>query len=115
MTDRRTTPAQELQGEFLKTMRESQEAIIEAIKIWVKSVQSLTPKMPAVEVPLVDKLPKPEAIVASGYDFAEQVLASQRRFAEEVLRVTTPLLPGPPAGGGGERPEPKPDQGTSPG
>jgi hypothetical protein len=48
----------------------------------------------SVQLPLADKLPNPEEVVASAYDFAEQLLASQRRFAEEILKTTSPLLPG---------------------
>ena len=88
-----TTP-QDLQNEVLTTVRKSQEAVIDAIKTWVETVQSITPKVPAVEIPYADKLPKPEEVVASAYDFAEQLLASQRRFAEEVLKATGSLMPG---------------------
>jgi hypothetical protein len=45
-------------------------------------------------MPFAGKLPKPEEIVASAYDFAEQLLASQRKFAEEVLKATSSLTPG---------------------
>ena len=89
-----TTPTQEIQDEFLNTIRKSQETVIDAIKSWVESVQSITPKIPSVQVPGADKLPKPEDVVASAYDFAEQLLASQRKFAEEVLKATTSLMPG---------------------
>jgi hypothetical protein len=89
-----STPTQDLQDEFLSTVRKSQETVIDAIKTWVETVQSITPKIPAVQVPGVDKLPKPEEVVASAYDFAEQLLAGQRKFAEEVLKATTSLLPG---------------------
>jgi len=87
-------PGQELQDEILKTVRKSQEAVVDAIKAWADTVQSITPKLPAVNVPLVDRLPKPEDVVANAYDFAEQLLASQRRFAEEVLKATGSLMPG---------------------
>jgi hypothetical protein len=87
-------PAQELQEEFMSTIRRSQETVIDAIKTWVETVQSVAPKVPTVQVPLADKLPKPEEIVASAYDFAERLLINQRRFAEEVLKATSPLLPG---------------------
>ncbi len=90
-------PTQELQDQFLSTIRESQETVIDAIKAWVGTVQSVIPKIPSVQLPGADKLPKPEEVVASAYDFAEQLLASQRRFAEEMLKATSPLLPG--AGG----------------
>ena len=89
-----SSPTQEIQDEFLNTIRKSQETVIEAIKSWVESVQSITPKIPSVQVPGADKLPKPEEVVASAYDFAEQLLASQRKFAEEVLKTTASLLPG---------------------
>src|ERR1700761_5933886 len=89
-----STPTQDVQNEILSTVRKSQESVIDAIKTWVETVQSITPKLPAVDVPFAGKLPKPEEVVASAYDFAEQLLASQRRFAEEVLKATGSLLPG---------------------
>ena len=89
-----STPTQDIQDEFLSTIRKSQETVIDAIKSWVETVQSITPKIPSIQVPGADKLPKPEDVVASAYDFAEQLLASQRKFAEEVLKATTSLLPG---------------------
>ena len=88
------TPTQDLQNEVLNTVRKSQETVIDAIKTWVETVQSITPKIPAVDLPFADKLPKPEEVVASAYDFAEQLLASQRKFAEEVLKATSALTPG---------------------
>ncbi len=69
-----SNPAQDLQEEFLSTVRKSQETVIDAIKTWVETVQSITPKVPSVQVPGADKLPKPEEVVASAYDFAEQLL-----------------------------------------
>ena len=87
-------PGQELQDEILKTVRKSQEAVVDAIKAWADTVQSIVPKLPAVSVPLADKLPKPEDVVANAYDFAEQLLAGQRKFAEDMLHVTAPLTQG---------------------
>ena len=89
-----STPTQDLQNEVLNTVRKSQENVIDAIKTWVETVQSMTPKVPAVDMPFADKLPKPAEVVASAYDFAEQLLAGQRRFAEEVLKATSALTPG---------------------
>ena len=89
-----STPTQDLQNEILNTVRKSQETVIDAIKTWVETVQSITPKIPAVDMPFADKLPKPAEVVASAYDFAEQLLASQRKFAEEVLKATSALTPG---------------------
>ena len=86
-------PGQELQDEIIKTVRKSQEAVIDAIRAWADTVQSIVPKVPAVNLPLSDRLPKPEDVVANAYDFAEQLLASQRKFAEDVLVATAPLMP----------------------
>jgi hypothetical protein len=88
-----STPTQDLQNDILTTVRKSQESVIDAIKTWVETVQSITPKVPAMDMPFADKLPKPEEVVASAYDFAEQLLASQRKFAEEVLKATSALTP----------------------
>src|SRR5438034_10582573 len=84
-------PGQELQDEILKTVRKSQEAVVDAIKAWTDTVQSIVPKLPAVSVPLADRLPKPEDVVANAYDFAEQLLAGRRRFADDMLHATEPL------------------------
>ena len=89
-----STTTQSLQDEVLNTVRKSQEAVIDAIRTWSETIQSITPKLPAVPVPGADKLPKPEEVVASAYDFAEQLLAGQRKFAEEVLKATSALTPG---------------------
>src|SRR5436305_14580953 len=98
-----STPTRDLPEEFLAATRKSQEAAIRAIKTWVETVRTVTPKfpvyapladrlprLPSVTVPFADKLPKPEDVVASGYDFAEQLLAIQRKFAEALLAATEP-------------------------
>ena len=79
---------------MLSTIRKNQEIVIDAINKWVETVQSITPKVPSVQVPGADKLPKPEELVANAYDFAEQLLANQRKFAEEVVRATSGLRRG---------------------
>ena len=89
-----STPTQDLQNEVLNTVRKSQEGVIDAIKTWVETVQSITPKVPAVDLPFADRLPKPHDVVAGGYDFAEKLLTNQRKFADEVLKATAPLMPG---------------------
>jgi hypothetical protein len=102
-----STPTRDLPEEFLAATRKSQEAMIRAIKTWVETVRTVTPKLPSayapladrlpklpsVTVPFTDRLPKPEDVVASGYDFAEHLLAIQRKFAEDLLQATEPLIP----------------------
>jgi hypothetical protein len=88
------TTQQELQDQFLSVVQKSQEIALDAIKTMVDTVQTITPRIPAVEVPFAGRLPKPQDVVASGYDFAEKLLSSQRKFADEVVKAAAPLLPG---------------------
>lgn len=88
------TPGQQVQDDILKTVQMSQATVLDAIKAWTDAVQSITPDFPAGNLPFADKLPKPEEVVASAYDFAEQLLAGQRKFAEDVLKATAPLVQG---------------------
>jgi hypothetical protein len=96
-----TTPAQE---EFLAITRKSQQAVIAALKTWVETVKTASPrlspltdklpKMPSFSLPLADRLPGREETVANAYRLAEQMLANQRKFAEDLLKLMTPLIPG---------------------
>ena len=88
-----STVTQELQDQFLSTVRRSQEMALEVIKTLVDTIQNITPKVPSVDLPFADKLPKPQEVVASGYDFAEKLLSSQRKFADDVVKAAAPLLP----------------------
>jgi hypothetical protein len=96
MTDPRAA-TQELQAQFLDSIRKSQDAVVDALKTWADTVHSLTPAVPAASVPFADKLPKPGDLVADAYDFAAQLLAAQRKFAEDVLQVTTSVADQAPA------------------
>jgi hypothetical protein len=94
MASTTTTTQQELQDQFLSIVTKSQEMALDAIKSMVDSIQTITPRIPAVDVPFSDRLPKPQDVVASGYDFAQKLLSSQRKFADEVVKAAAPLLPG---------------------
>jgi hypothetical protein len=89
-----STTTQDVQDQILSTIRKGQDVALDALKTWVESVQSVTAKIPSVDIPFADRLPKPHDVVASTYKFAEQVLSNQKKFADEVLEVTSPLLPG---------------------
>ena len=89
-----STTTQELQDQFLSIVSKSQEIALDAIKSMVDTVATITPKIPTVDVPFADQLPKPQDVVASGYDFAQKLLTSQRKFANEVVKAAAPLLPG---------------------
>jgi hypothetical protein len=87
-----STSPKDVQDEILNVIRTSQETVVEAVKTWVETVKAVTPKVPAV--PLAEKLPKPQDVVTSAYDFAEKLLSGQRQFAEELVKATAPLRAG---------------------
>jgi hypothetical protein len=93
-TSTSTSTQQELQDQFLSIVSKSQEIALDAIKSMVDTVQTITPKIPTVDLPFADQLPKPQDVVAGGYDFAQKLLSSQRKFADEVVKAAAPLLPG---------------------
>jgi hypothetical protein len=90
MTEARTM-SRDLQEDILSAVRNSQTAIVDAIQAWSDQVRSITPDLPGLSLPFTDKLPKPQELVASAYDFAEQMLASQRKFAEDALKAMSPV------------------------
>jgi hypothetical protein len=79
--------------EIESTIRKSEQAVLEAIKTWAQTVQSVMPEGP-VRVPFADRLPTPKQVMSSAYDAAEALLASQRKFAERALEAASPLFPG---------------------
>jgi hypothetical protein len=89
-----TSTQAELQDQFLSIVTKGQEIALDAIKTLVDTIQSVTPRIPSVDIPFADQLPSPQEVVASGYEFAEKLLAGQRKFANEVVRTTSQLLPG---------------------
>jgi hypothetical protein len=88
-----TTVREELQDEFLTTLRKGQVITLDALKTLVETIQFITPTMPAVRVPLADRFPGPHGFVADGYEFTEAFLANQRKFADEVIEAVSPLAP----------------------
>jgi len=96
MTNPRTA-TQELQAQFLDSIRKSQDAVVDALRTWADAVHSLTPSLPVSAVPFADKLPKPKDLVEDAFDFAAQLLSAQRKFAEDVLQVTTSVVDEAPA------------------
>lgn len=93
-----STPARDLQREFLAITRKGQETVVHVIKVWAEAVGSVTPKLPSAYQPLADRLRAvnvlrtPEEALADAYRLAERLLDSQRKLAEDLLRATVPLL-----------------------
>ena len=68
-----TTIRQELEDEFLSTIRKGQEITLEALKPLVEAVHYVIPTMPVIRVPLAGRLPTAHEVVAGGYEFAEHL------------------------------------------
>jgi hypothetical protein len=75
--------------EIESTVRKSEQVMLDTIKSWAQTVKDNTPQAP-VQLPFVDRLPAPKAVVSSVYDAFEALLANQRRFAEGVLKALNP-------------------------
>ena len=79
------------QDQTLKTIRETQHAVVEAVRAWADTVEKLVPAVP-VSVPFAEAIPTPQEIVHTSFDFAEQLLKAQREFAENVLAAASPVI-----------------------
>ena len=88
-----TTIGQELEEEFLATIRKGEEIALDALKPLVEAVHYVIPAMPTIHVPFADQLPTWHEVVTDGYGFAEHLLANQRQFADQMFKATSPLLP----------------------
>jgi hypothetical protein len=88
-----TSTADYVQGaqeQTLKTLRDGQQAIIDAVRAWAEAVERITPPTPAL--PFSEQLPSPKEVVETSFDFAEQLLKAQREFAESVLAAAAPAF-----------------------
>jgi hypothetical protein len=85
-----TDYAQTAQEQTLKTVKQGQQVIVEAIRAWANAVEKAIPETPAI--PYSDELPKPQAIIKTSFGFAEQLLKVQKEFAESVLDAASPVL-----------------------
>jgi hypothetical protein len=85
------------QEQFLATVRQSQEAVVEAVGAWAKAVEGLIPSTPST--PGAEELPKPQAVMENAFDFAQQLLDAQREFARNVIAAAAPVLEKTPANG----------------
>ena len=85
------------QDQVFESVRQSQQAVVEAVRLWAKAVEKAVPAIPAV--PFADELPRPEEALEGAFDFAEKLLAAQREFARNVLAAAAPVLGEKPANG----------------
>ncbi|HEY3183969.1 MAG TPA: hypothetical protein VGJ77_14105 [Gaiellaceae bacterium] len=87
--------AQKGQEQYLAAIRESQQAVVDAVGAWSQTVQGLTAAVPPV--PGVDQLPSAEAVIDNTFDLVEKLIAGQREFARNLLAAASPAAPAKPA------------------
>jgi len=94
-----TNFAQNAQEQTLKSIRQSQQTVIEAVRTWATAVEKTVPETPALPaLPFTDELPTPKEIVKTSFEFAEQLLQTQREFAEGLVAATASVFePATPA------------------
>ena len=78
------------QDQILKNVKQSQQAVVDAVAAWAKAVESIVP--PAPQMPGPEELPKPEAVVDNAFDFASKLLDAQHEFAINVLQAASPAI-----------------------
>lgn len=89
-----------LEDQVLETVRQSQEAVVKAVKTWADAGKNIVPDLPPV--PFADQLPAATDVVENWFAFADRLLATQREFTVAVLDAARPVLaketPAKPAG-----------------
>src|SRR5688500_14928136 len=80
------------QEQFLEGIRQGQDALVDAVRVWAEAAAKTTPVAPLPEQPAA--LPRPADLVAGSFDFAEKLLAEQRTFAERLVAAAAPAAPG---------------------
>jgi hypothetical protein len=85
-----TEVTQKGQEQFLEAVRESQQAIVDAVGAWAQTVQGLSAGAPAV--PGAEHLPPPEEVIDNTFDLVEKLVAGQREFARNLLAAATPAV-----------------------
>jgi hypothetical protein len=83
------TAADDLQGQILDTIRQGQEAAVEAVRAWTETAEQFLPR--TGRWPGADRLPTATELVDNAYDFAAELLKAQRDFAHKALAATAPL------------------------
>ena len=85
-----TTPidaTRSAQDQFFVTVRQSQQAVVDAVAAWASAVKEITPPVP---VPTSDDLPKPGEVIDNAFDFAQKLLDTQREYARNIIKATSP-------------------------
>jgi hypothetical protein len=76
------------QEQFLEAVRESQQAIADAVGAWAQAFQSYSTTAPAI--PGTEQLPTPDSVIDDTFDLVETLVKGQREFAHKLVAATAP-------------------------
>ena len=76
------------QEQFLDAVRESQQAVVDAVSAWSQTVQGFASAVPPA--PGADQIPTAEEIIDNTFDLVEKLVAGQREFARNLIAAASP-------------------------
>jgi hypothetical protein len=82
------------QDQFLSAVRESQQAVVDAVGAWAQTVQGIASNVPTV--PGSEQLPSAESVIDNTFDLVEQLVKGQREFVHNLIAAASPALQTPP-------------------
>ena len=83
---------QKVQGQTLYAVRNTQDAVVEAVTAWTETAN----KLPGY-ARFTKQFPAATEVIDSNFDFAQQILTSQRDFAARIVAATAPNAAAPKA------------------
>lgn len=81
---------QAAQERTLSALRQSQDALVEAVGSWAKAVEGAVPGIPPI--PVAKGLPTIDELIKSNFDFAGKVLTAQREFVQSLVKAAAPAV-----------------------
>jgi hypothetical protein len=76
------------QEQFLAAIRESQQAVVDAVGAWAQTVQGIASTAPPI--PGVEQLPDAQTVIDNTFDLVDKLVASQREFAHNLVTASSP-------------------------
>lgn len=84
-----------IQDKVFESLEVSQRAVVEAVRSWSRTVESMFSKLPdlASAEPM-----KPSQVLENGVGFTERLLTTNREFANRLFEAALPATHAPSAG-----------------
>jgi hypothetical protein len=90
MPTKAADPTTVLTDAVIAGVKQSQELAFSGISLWIDFAGKAFTLPELENLPFVDQLPSPKAVVESSFGFAEELLSTQKDFAIKVVDAVTP-------------------------